>query len=72
MTNLIKQIEQAEKRFDKSKTDWAYNLKTLQGMELGEKVNWQKLDNPSRLKARLERLGRFIEADAVGNLAPVD
>ena len=72
MSNLITQIENAEQRFEKAKSEWASNLESLQVMERGEEIDWQLLDDPSRLKARLERLGCFTEADAVGNHGPVD
>lgn len=71
MSNLISQIENAEQRFEKAMPVWSRNLETLQEMEQGADINWVALDEPARLKARLERLGRFIEADAVGNLGPV-
>lgn len=72
MSNLIKQIELAERRFEKAKTDWDRNLRSLEGMKRGDDVDWRTLDNPARVQARLERLGKFSEADAVGNFAPVD
>ena len=71
MSTLISQIDNAERRFSKSKSQRDLALAELSKIPEGEAPNWKHLDKRSRYKTRLERLGCYSEADAIMDDQPI-
>ena len=65
MTRIGLQIENAERRWLRHAPQRERALGEMQRMADGEAADWRAIDSASRVKRRLERLGRSDEADAI-------
>lgn len=65
MSAIGLQIENAERRWLRCAPQREKALGEIKRMADGEAVDWRAIDTASRVKRRLERLGRFDEADAI-------
>lgn len=67
MSTIINQIERAEARWKDTKNRRQEAGQEMKAIRKGGAVNWRRMDEPSRIVRRLDRLGERSAAEAIVN-----